>query len=64
MTALKSLANSATKYKFSVADRDLNGEAFYDKGNGGNFYHGVTHMPNNTDKPSPDNDVILLLGVI
>ena len=58
MTALKSLANSDTKYKFSVAKKDLDGEKFRDVEN--DYYYGVTHIPNNTDKPSPDNDVHII----
>ncbi|KFD38111.1 hypothetical protein AT05_11730 [Schleiferia thermophila str. Yellowstone] len=60
MKALKELAKSDTKYRFSVAEKDLDGAAFYDKGDGRNFYHGVTHLPNNVDKPSPDNDVHII----
>jgi RHS repeat-associated protein len=60
MTALKTLAKSETLYKFSVAEKDLQGAAFHDKGEGKNFYYGVTQMPNNEDKPSPDNDVYII----
>ena len=57
MTALKTLANSDVKYNFVVATADGEGNNFYDKGNG-NFYYGITMMPNSEGAPSaPDGNV-------
>jgi RHS repeat-associated protein len=61
MLALKELAKSDTKYIFSVADKDLEGNDFFDKGDGKNFYRGVTSIPGNKTSPSPDNDVHIII---
>jgi hypothetical protein len=64
MIALKALANSETKYIFSVANKDKYDNAFvekgYDKENPVNYYYGITHIPGNTNEPSPDNNVYII----
>ena len=63
MTALKALANSEITYSFQVVDEDHTGAAFYDNADkGGNFYRGVTEMPDAESNPSPDNKVYVLVG--
>lgn len=53
ITALKALANSDTKYKFQVAKEDVEGQAF------SLDYKGLTAIPGEENKPSPDNDVLI-----
>jgi len=61
MTALKSLANSETKYKFKVTSQDHKGNSFVD--NDSKYsYHGVTEMPGAELNPSPDKDVWVLVS--
>ena len=61
--ALKALANSSINYKFMVADKDINGKAFFDKGfdndNPQNYSYGVTNLPGAANDSSPDNDVYI-----
>ena len=59
--ALKTLANSETKYNFMVSDKDLQGKSFTaEMKEGENFYYGVTSVPNGEDAPSPDNMVYVI----
>lgn len=62
-TALRALANSTTKYIFAVANKDINGKEFYEKGtkkdNPNNFSYGITNMPGMENDPSPDDNVYI-----
>lgn len=53
MTALKTLASSKTKYNFQVVDKDIDGEAF------SLTYKGLTAIPGEENKPSPNDDVFI-----
>lgn len=57
-TALKTLANSETKYKFVVSEKDVNGKSFTGE-NAENYYYGLTAVPDPdpAGSKSPDGDV-------
>lgn len=62
-TALHALANSETNYIFAVANQDINGSKFFEKGsnpeNPNNFSYGVTNMPGMENDPSPNDNVYI-----
>jgi len=62
-TALHALANSETNYIFAVANQDINGSKFFEKGsdlqNPNNFAYGVTNMLNAENDPSPNGNVYI-----
>ena len=62
--SIKQLALSKnTLYVFNVADKDHEGNAFYDNTSSGrHFYRGVTEMPGAITHPSPDKNVYILVG--
>jgi RHS repeat-associated protein len=65
MTALKTLANSKTTYSFQVSEAGHDGEKFYDNSaTGGNYYRGVTEIPNAQSNPSPDDKVHIMVGSV
>ena len=63
MTALKALANSDTKYYFSVSSNDGK-QSFFEKGTyadrPNDYYYGVTKMPGMRENPSPNNNVYIV----
>ena len=62
-SSLRILGNSSTKYYFSVAEKDLDGIPFYEKGtnndNPSNFRYGITHLPGAENSPSPNDNVYI-----
>ena len=65
MTALKALANSEIVYNFQVADKDHDGNAYFDNSaTGGNYNRGTTEMPKAESNPSPDDKVYVLVGSV
>lgn len=61
--ALKALANSDLNYIFTVSDKDINGFAFYEKGENKqypkNFSYGVTNIPGAANDASPNENVYI-----
>ena len=61
--ALRALANSETSYIFAVANKDINGSKFYEKGTNkeypNNYSYGVTNMPGMEFNPSPNDNVYI-----
>ena len=58
LTALVALSNSPIDYLYYIRQDDFS-QPFYDDRNG-NYYYGVTLMPNAKENPSPDNNVYII----
>ena len=60
ITALKELSKSGTTYRFSVNSKDKLEDNFF-KESDVFYYTGVTHVPGGKDKPSPNQDVHIVV---